>query len=164
MATIQGALLSTVHTYLMVGTTSGSSTTWARLCDINSFPSPDGGLASAVYSKNLSSRTPKSAQGWYEDDSSAMDFTADYDLTTYKDLKTIEAAGAVGQYAIWIGGTETTDATTGQTTISPTGSYGKFTGYGTLSVSKDGGETDGFQTMTVRINKTAPWTESTPSN
>lgn len=158
--TIQGSLLSTVHTYLMVGTTANNSTTWEQLCDINSFPSPDGGLASAVYSKNLSSRTPKSAQGWYEDDSSAMDFTADYDKTTYTDLKTIEAGGAIGHYAIWIGGTESTDATTGNVTITPSGTYGKFAGYGTLSVSKDGGETDGFQTMTIRINKTGPWAEA----
>lgn len=156
MATRQGSLLSTVHTYLMQGTTAGTSTTWAMLCDINSFPSPDGGMADAVYSKNLSSRTPKATTGWYSEDSSSMEFAADYDKTTYSDLKTIETAGTAGDYSIWVGGTETV-GTDGTVTITPNGSHGKFTGKGTLSVSKDGGETDGIQTMTIRISKTAPW-------
>lgn len=155
MATRQGALLSTVHTYLMQGTGT-TSLSWSMLCDINSFPSPDGGMADAVYSKNLSSRTPKATIGWYSEDSSSMDFAADYDATTYTELKTIEAAGTVGNYSIWIGGTETVGAD-GTITITPSGTYGKFTGKGTLSVSKDGGETDGIQTMTIRISKTAPW-------
>lgn len=85
-----------------------------------------------------------------------MEFAADYDKTTYSDLKTIETAGTAGDYSIWIGGTETV-GTDGTVTITPNGSYGKFTGKGTLSVSKDGGETDGIQTMTIRISKTAPW-------
>lgn len=157
MATRQGQLLSTVHTYLMKGTSSGQgSMTWAMLCDINSFPSPDGGMADAVYSKNLSSRTPKATTGWYSEDSSAMEFAADYDSTTYDDLKEIEESGAQGDYAIWIGGTENSDGT-----ITPTGSAGKFSGKGTLSVSKDGGETDGIQTMTIRVSKTAPWVKET---
>lgn len=159
MATRQGELLSTVHTYLMSG--SGTTTlTWTMLCDINSFPSPDGGMADAVYSKNLSSRTPKATTGWYSEDSSAMEFAADYDATTYDELKAIEAAGNVGNYAIWIGGTETV-GTDGTVTITPSGDKGKFSGKGTLSVSKDGGETDGIQTMTIRISKTAPWAKET---
>lgn len=159
MATRQGALLSTVHTYLMQGTGTGTLT-WAMLCDINSFPSPDGGMADAVYSKNLSSRTPKATTGWYSEDSSAMEFAADYDETTYTELKTIEAGGTAGHYAIWIGGTETVGSD-GTVTITPSGSEGKFSGMGTLSVSKDGGETDGIQTMTIRISKTAPWAMET---
>ena len=159
MATRQGALLSTVHTYLMQGTGT-TSLTWTMLCDINSFPSPDGGMADAVYSKNLSSRTPKATTGWYSEDSSAMEFAADYDKTTYTELKTIETGGAGGDYSIWIGGTETV-GTDGTVTITPSGDKGKFTGKGTLSVSKDGGETDGIQTMTIRISKSAPWAMET---
>lgn len=159
MATRQGQLLSTVHTYLMVGT--GTNTiTWAMLCDINSFPSPDGGIADAVYSKNLSQRTPKATTGWYSDESSSMEFAADYDKKTYTDLKALE--NTEGNYAIWIGGTEevTTGGDAGRiTSVTPTGSEGKWAGKGILSVSKDGGETDGIQTMAIRISKTTPWVE-----
>lgn len=157
MATRQGQLLSTAHTYLMVGT--GTSTlTWSMLCDINSFPSPDGGMSDPVYSKNLSSRTPKATTGWYSEDSSSMEFAADYDLTTYTELKALE--GTVGNYGVWIGGTETVDPQDPDTIIiTPTGSEGKWQGTGSLTVSKDGGETDGIQTMTIRISKASPWVE-----
>lgn len=152
---LQEKLLSTVHTYLVYK--PEGSTDYKILCHINSFPSPDGGIPSSVYSKNLSSRTPRSAEGWYEDDSSAMPFTADYDLKTYKALKALE--GEVYDFGIWIGGTENTDASTGKVTATPTGEYGKFQGKGTIVVSKDEGETDGFQTMSLQVNKISPWTE-----
>lgn len=158
MATRQGNLLSTVHTYLMKGTVSGTSTSWAMLCDINSFPSPDGGSADNVYSKNLSERTPKATTGWYSEDSSAMEFTADYDLKTYTDLKALESE-TTGFYALWIGGTETV-GNDGTVTVTPTGTYGKFEGKATLTVSKDGGETDGFQTMTIKLSKISAWAQT----
>ena len=153
IVTRQGALLSAVHTYLMIKPSGGSA--YELLCDVNTAPSPDGGIPDAVYSKNLSQRTPKSTQGWYTDDSSRMEFEADYDKTTYTDL--LALAGSVQSLGIWFGGTEVVDPTTGETTVTPTGSEGKWQGTGTIAVSVGESETDGLRTMTIAIDKVTPF-------
>ena len=117
--------ISTYKTYLMQGTTSQSTTTYTKLVDIVDFPDI-GGSPESIDVTTLSDPNYRQIPGIQTGDS--MEFTCNYDQTTFSLLKTIEAAGQVGKYGVFFGGTTSSDY----------GSAGKFTFDARLTVHVQG--------------------------
>ena len=134
------AATSTYKSFLMKGT--GSDTlTWAKLIDITSFPdlgsSPD----------TLETTTMSDAMRTYIlglQDTGALEFETNYDATNYEALKALE--GTVGHYAVWFGATVDSAMV-----ATPTGSEGKFTFDGELTVHVTGGGVNEVRKMTITI-------------
>lgn len=76
-----------------------------------------------------------------------LSFTANYTLADYKTLKAKE--GTEADYAVWFGGTETGGA------VTPTGSDGKFSFKGQLSVYPTGGGVNEVVGMNITIAPTS---------
>lgn len=76
-----------------------------------------------------------------------MSFNANYDSDDYDKLKALE--GADEKYAVWFGGTEGDDGT-----VTPTGSEGKFSFGGQLSVHVTGAGINAVRGMSITIAPT----------
>lgn len=116
--------ISTYKTYLMKGTTSGSTTTYEKLVDIVDFPDI-GGSPESIDVTTLSDPNYRQIPGIQTGDS--MEFTCNYDQTTFNTLKTTEDNGQVGKYGVFFGGTTGSE-----------GSEGKFTFDARLTVHVQG--------------------------
>lgn len=107
---------STMHTYLMKGTTSGSTTTWSRLICITDYPD----IFTAP--ENVDVTTLCDTDRHYTAgvrDNGSLEFNAFYPgITTFTELKALE--GVDGDYALWFGGTGDGETST------PSGDEGKF--------------------------------------
>lgn len=106
----------TYKTFLMEGTTSGNTTTWAKLIDI--IDTPD--LASArdaVDVTTLSDRAYVYVPG-LEKGAETLPFNTWYDKAKYDTIKAKRDTKC--KFAIWLGGTESDGV------VMPTGSEGKF--------------------------------------
>lgn len=137
-----------LHTFLMLGTTSQSTTTWAKLVDISSYPD----IKSAPEDIDVSDLTHRhhlSVPGWFDD--ANLDFESWFDPTDYQTLKALE--GEEKEYAIWFGGTESGD------TVTPTGDLGKFSFSGYLTVTLGGAGVDAARPMGIHINRTSDTAE-----
>lgn len=107
---------NTMFSFLMEGT--GSSTlTYAKVCDIKDYPDV-GGSVEALDATSLTNWARVYIEG-IEETESQMSFTCNYDLATYQTVKALE--GSERHWAIWFGGTKS------GSTVTPTGSAGKFT-------------------------------------
>lgn len=73
-----------------------------------------------------------------------LKFPANYDHTAYKALKKLE--GKTDGYAVWFGGTDNEDGT-----VTPTGTDGKFSFDGQLSVHVTGGKVNEVVGMSITI-------------
>ena len=73
-----------------------------------------------------------------------LKFPANYDHTEYKALKALE--GKTDGYAVWFGGTDNEDGT-----VTPTGTDGKFSFDGQLSVHVTGGKVNEVVGMSITI-------------
>lgn len=131
---------STIYTFLMKGTTSASTTTWAKLVDIKSFPQL-GGDPEQIPVTTLSDSVHKYEPG--VQDIGAMQFTANFDKTDYATLKALE--GTDNEFAIWFG------ATVSGATVTPDGSKGKFKFTGKLTVYVNGGGVNDPVDMNITI-------------
>lgn len=132
---------STMFTFLMHGTESSSTITYAKLCDIIDYGDIEG-TPNEVDSTTLSDSSQRSVPGVKQ--GSSIPCTAPYDKTTYEALKDLE--GTIQHLAIWDGGTESAGV------VTPTGSAGKWSFDGYVTVSKNGGGVDDLDQMTITIN------------
>lgn len=133
--------ISTYKIFLM----SKTSTEWEKLIDIKEFPDL-GGAPEMLQTTTLSDKMQTYIEGIESND--ALEFSANYTLADYTKLKALK--GAVKDYAIWFGGTESGD------TVTPTGSDGKFSFKGQLSAFPVGGGVNEVVGMTVTIAPSTP--------
>lgn len=139
---------STYKTFLMKG--SGSTTpTYQKLVDITEFPDI-GGEPELLDTTTLSDKMRTFILGIQNNE--GMAFNANYDPTDYQALKALE--GVDTPYAVWFGGTESGGV------VTPTGSEGKFSFNGQLSVRVNGGAVNEVRGMTITIAPTTVITES----
>ena len=139
---------STYKTFLMKG--SGSTTpTYQKLVDITEFPDI-GGEPELLDTTTLSDKMRTFILGIQNNE--GMSFNANYDPTDYQALKALE--GVETPYAVWFGGTESGGV------VTPTGSEGKFSFNGQLSVRVNGGAVNEVRGMTITIAPTTVIDES----
>jgi hypothetical protein len=129
---------STYKSFLMKGNTSGSTTTWEKLIDIKDYPDL-GGEPEMIPSTTLSDGIETNVVGVQT--LGSLSFTANYDLADYTALKALE--GTEGQYAVWFG------ATGSGSSLTPTGSEGKFEFTGQPSVFVVGKGVNEVREMTI---------------
>lgn len=132
---------STYKVFLM----KKESSTYTKLVDIKSFPNL-GGSPELLETTTLSDAVQTFINGIQSLE--AMEFEANYDKTDFQTLKAL--AGTQTDYAVWFGGTGS------GSTLTPTGSDGKFEFKGDLSVFVNGGGVNEVVNMTITI---APSTE-----
>lgn len=137
--------ISTYKIFLM----QKNADAWEKLIDIKEFPDL-GGTPEMLETTTLSDRMQTYIPGIQSMD--ALEFAANYTLAEYKKLKALE--GTEKDYAVWFGGTEAGD------TVTPTGTDGKFTFKGQLSVFPVGGGVNEVVGMTVTIAPSTPITLS----
>ena len=130
--------ISTYKVFLMK---KGSGDAYEKLIDIKEFPDL-GGTPEMLETTTLSDKQQTYIPGIQSLDS--LEFTANYNLDDFKTLKALE--GSDNSFAVWFGGTESTDGT-----LIPTGSDGKFEFNGSLSVYANGGGTNEVVDMTITI-------------
>ena len=139
---------STYKTFLMKG--SGSTTpTYQKLVDITEFPDI-GGEPELLDTTTLSDKMRTFILGIQNNE--GMAFNANYDPDDYQALKALE--GVETPYAVWFGGTESGGV------VTPTGSEGKFSFNGQLSVRVNGGAVNEVRGMTITIAPTTVIDES----
>src|SRR5574344_2090437 len=119
---------------------TGSTPTYEKLIDIKDFPDL-GGSPELLETTTLSDRMQTYIPGIQSLD--ALEFTANYTKADYTTLKALE--NVENKYAVWFGGTESGDI------VTPTGSEGKFTFTGALSVYASGGGVNEVVGMTITI-------------
>lgn len=127
---------TTYQTYLMKGTGTGTIT-YAKLVDIKEFPDL-GGDPEAVEVTTLSDSMRRYVPGIQ--DTEALEFTCNYVLADYQTL--VALGNTQVDYAVWF------DDGTAQT---PTGSLGKWSFKGALSVYVTGGGVNDPREMKVTI-------------
>lgn len=129
---------STYKTFLMYKASGGSS--YEKLIDIKDYPDL-GGEPEMIETTTLSDKMHTYVDGVQSFD--GLPFTANYSLDDYKKIKALE--GAEHDFAVWFGGT-------GEgSTLTPTGSEGKFKFSGTISVYVAGGGVNEATNMTISI-------------
>ena len=126
-----------IATYYEVDT---STTTYNKLVDIKDFPNL-GGEPEMIEVTTLSDKMQKFIAGIQQLES--MSFTANYDKAEFTALKALEHT--TGHYAVWFGGTESNNV------VTPTGSDGKFSFDGELSVYAAGAGVNEAVNMTITI-------------
>lgn len=134
--------ISTYKIFLMKGTGTGTIT-YSKLVDIKEFPDL-GGEPEMLDTTTLSDGARTYIPGIQETE--ALTFTANYTSADFTTLKALE--GTEGDYAVWLGGTVSDGVAT------PTGSDGKFSFKGYLSVFVAGGGVNEVVDMTITIAPT----------
>ena len=133
--------ISTYKVFLM----KKNSGTYEKLVDIKEFPDLGGSpemLETTTLSDNMQTYIP----GIQSLD--ALEFTANYTLADYTALKALD--GVENDYAVWFGGTGEGSS------LTPTGSDGKFEFKGQLSVFPVGGGVNEVVDMTITIAPSTP--------
>ena len=130
---------NTYGTYLMKGTGTGTIT-YSKLCDIKDYPDL-GGSPEMLETTTLSDKMQTFILGIQKSDS--LEFTCNYDKTTYTTLKGLE--GQELDLAIYFGGTESGGV------VTPTGDNGKFKFKGSLSVHLTGKGVNEVREMVITI-------------
>ena len=137
--------ISTIKSYLMEGTGSGTLT-WAKLLDIKDYPDL------IAPPEQLDATTLSDEQRWYipgvKDNGGNIEFTANYTASDFNTIKGKE--GTESNFAIWFGDNAGT----------PDGHNGKFTFKGYPYVTKKGGGVNEVSEMTVGIIPTTAITFS----
>ena len=135
---------STYKTFLMK---KGTGETYEKLVDIKDFPDI-GGSPEMLETTTLSDGMQTYIEGIMGSD--AMEFTINYDLTTYEKLLAMK--GTETEFAIWFGGSETAGV------VTPTGDEGKFAFKGYLSVRVVGKGVNEVKEATISIAPSTPIT------
>lgn len=128
---------NTYGTYLMK---KGSGETYSKLVDIKDYPDL-GGSPEMLETTTLSDKMQTFILGIQKSDS--LEFTCNYDKTTYTTLKDLE--GDELDLAIYFGGTESSGV------VTPTGANGKFKFKGSLSVHLTGKGVNEVREMVLTI-------------
>lgn len=139
---------STYMTFLMLGTTSNNTTTYSKLVDIKDAPELEG-APNALDTTTLSDGSRTSTPG-IKGDNSAKDYTCNYDKTKFDAIKALE--GEEQELAIWYGGTESGGV------VTPTGSDGKRSFKGFVSVRDASASVDAVRDMIVSVTMSSPIT------
>ncbi len=121
-----------------------SAASWSKLIDIKEFPDL-GGDPDMLETTTLSDKMQTFIAGIQSMD--GLSFTSNYTLPDYKSLKALE--GKQEDYAVWFGGTESGGS------VTPTGSDGKFSFKGQLSVYPTGGGVNEVVGMNITIAPTS---------
>lgn len=137
--------ISTYKVFLMEST--DGETTWTKVIDIKDFPDL-GGTPEMLETTTLSDGMQTYIPGIQSLD--ALEFTSNYTLEDYKKLKGMK--GTEKHFAVWFGGTESSD------TVTPTGTDGKFKFKGQLSVYLVGGGVNEVVDMKISIAPSTPIT------
>ena len=140
--------ISTYKVFLMYK--ASASADYTKLIDIKEFPDL-GGEPEMLETTTLSDGMQTFIPGIQQLDS--MTFTANYTKADYTTLKGLE--GTEKNYAVWFGGTVS------GTTVTPTGTDGKFEFNGQLSVYANGGGVNEVVDMTITIAPSTPITVGT---
>ena len=135
--------ISTYKSFLM----HKKSSTWEKLVDIKSFPDL-GGSPELLETTTLSDGMTTNILGIQSLD--ALEFECNYTKEDYAKLKAME--GTATDFAVWLGGT------VAGSTVTPTGSEGKFEFKGQLAVYVNGGGVNEVVNMTVSIAASTPIT------
>lgn len=138
--------ISTYKVFLMK---NGTGETYAKLVDIKDYPDL-GGSPEMLETTTLSDKMQTFIEGIQQLD--ALEFTANYTKSDYETLKALE--GTQTNFAVWFGATES------QGVLTPSGSDGKFSFMGTLSVFVNGGGVNEVVDMTITIAPSTIITES----
>lgn len=128
---------NTYGTYLMK---KGTGDTYSKLVDIKDYPDL-GGSPEMLETTTLSDKMQTFILGIQKSDS--LEFTCNYDKTTYTTLKDLE--GDELDLAIYFGGTESNGV------VTPTGANGKFKFKGSLSVHLTGKGVNEVREMVITI-------------
>ena len=136
--------ISTYKVFLMK---KGTGDTYTKVIDIKSFPDL-GGAPEMLETTTLSDSMQTYIAGIQS--MNALEFEANYTKEDYKTLKDLE--GKTESYAVWFGGTVE------GSTITPTGTDGKFNFDGMLSAFPVGGGVNEIVGMTVTIAPSTPIT------
>lgn len=139
--------ISTYKVFLMK---KGSGSTYSKLVDIKDFPDL-GGAPEMLETTTLSDGMQTYIPGIQSLE--ALEFTANYDKTDYQTLAALKDTES--EFAVWFGGTESAGV------VTPTGSEGKFTFSGKLSVFVVGGGVNEVVDMTITIAPSTPITVTT---
>ena len=127
----------------MKGTTSGSSTTWAKLVDIKDIPDL-GGPPEQIETTTLSDPGRTYVPGIENTEQKTI--TCNYDKNDFDTLNALK--GVEQNVAIWFGGTEN------QGVVTPDGSEGKFEGKAYINVYVAGAGVNEVVNMTVSLTMT----------
>lgn len=131
---------STYKTFLMHKKGSSESA-YQKLVDITEFPDL-GGEPEFLDTTTLSDKMRTFILGIQNNE--GMVFSANYDKSDYTALKALE--GQEEDYAVWFGGTEANDGT-----VTPSGTDGKFSFKGQLSVRVTGAAVNEVRGMSISI-------------
>lgn len=136
----------TFKSFLMKGSTSGSSTTWSVLMPITSYP--DMGTAPEALDKTTLSDSMRRYMAGILGGGDNLAFPGWYDPDVYAAVKALE--GTECDFALWFGGTEASDGT-----VTPTGSEGKWTFKGYPTALLTGAGVNAVRPMTVNITRSS---------
>lgn len=125
---------------------SGSSD-YEKLVDIKSYPDL-GGAPELLETTTLSDKMRTNILGIQANEN--MDFTCNYTKEDYTKIQALE--GTEQDLAVWFGGTENGGV------VTPTGSEGKFSFKGNVSVYANGAEVNAVRDMTVTAAASTPIT------
>lgn len=131
---------NTMFSFLMEGTGTGTLT-YAKVVDIKSYPEI-GGSPEALDATTLTNWARVYIEG-IEETQSLLSFTCNYELADYQTVKALE--GSEKHWSIWFGGTKS------GSTVTPTGSAGKFNFDGYLHVHVLGKGVNEVQEMQIDI-------------
>ena len=137
--------ISTWKIFLMYKETNSEE--YTKLVDIKDFPDL-GGAPEMLETTTLSDGMQTYIPGIQSLD--GLEFSANYSKADFDRLKALE--GTEYEFAVWFGGT------TSGSTITPTGSDGKFEFKGQLSVFPVGGGVNEVVGMTISIAPSTPIT------
>lgn len=137
--------ISTYKIFLMYKEKGSDS--YEQLVDIKDFPDL-GGAPEMLETTTLSDGMQTYIPGIQSLD--GLEFTANYDKAKFVELKALE--GTEYDFAVWFGGTVS------GSTVTPTGSDGKFEFSGQLSVFPVGGGVNEVVGMTISIAPSTPIT------
>lgn len=140
-------------TFLMKGTSS-SSPTYTQLVPIKTTPSLQEAPES-LETTTLDDPMRTYIPGIKELPSGGLQFTANYDVTDYQTLLALE--GTETNYAVWYGGTES------GAVVTPTGSEGKWSFKGYLTVTPNELSVNTVREMTITIMPSTPMSFSVGS-
>ena len=135
-----------INTYkisLMMKGSTGS--TYTKLVDIKDFPDL-GGAPEMLETTTLSDKMQTYIPGIQQLD--GLEFTANYDQNDFVTLKALE--DKTNSFAVWFGGTESNGV------VTPTGSDGKFSFDGQLSVYPVGAGVNEVVDMKISIAPSTP--------
>ena len=116
--------MNTFKTFLMRGTESSGSVSWAKLIDIKDYPDL---FAAPEMLETTTLSDPGRTHEPGIDENEALTFTANYSLSDFTTLKALE--GTELDLAVWFG------ATVSGSTVTATGSDGKFKFKGKIAVT-----------------------------